>query len=269
MQPSRVVIGPLLSALFSGLALWRGSLSTSGALGALAIGSAIYLGGGPVWFGALGLFFVTSTLLGHVGRGRKETTKREFEKGDTRDACQALANGGIAAGSAIGMLLHPHPAWAAAFLGSLATANGDTWATELGVLSRRERYSLLTWRRVPRGTSGAVSSLGFLAAAAAGGAIGLYAALLATQFASSRLLALACGLIGGFFGALTDSLVGATLQGRYFCPTCRYETEGARHHCGTTTDHIGGLRLVDNDVVNALATLAGALYGVALHFLFR
>src|SRR5207248_1511948 len=103
--------GLFLSGMIAALAWRRGSLSPSGALAAVATGAIIYVGGGAVWFAALIVFFATSTLLGRVSAARKAVIKREFEKGDTRDAFQVLANGGVAAAAALGMLLAPDARW--------------------------------------------------------------------------------------------------------------------------------------------------------------
>jgi uncharacterized protein (TIGR00297 family) len=257
---TRIAVGALLSAAIAWLALRRGSLSRSGALAAFAIGTVIYAGGGPGWFAVLGAFFFTSTLLGRVGRERKQATKREFSKGDTRDAWQALSNGGVAAACALGMVLLPSPAWAAAFLGALATANADTWATELGVLSRRDPISLVRLQRVPRGTSGAVSALGMLATLAGAFTVGAVFAI-----GERAPHALWVATVAGTLGSLADSLLGATLQARFHCPTCRHDTEGELHHCGTRTLLHGGLRGFGNDAVNAAATVAGAFLAVLLY----
>lgn len=260
----RVLVGMGLSLLIAGFAYRRGSLSGSGALAALAIGTASYLGGEWAWFLGLLTFFVTSTLLGKVGRARKEQLKREFEKGDTRDARQALSNGGVAALCALGMLLWPGAGWAGAFLGALATANGDTWATELGTLSKREPFSLTRFSRVPRGTSGAVSPLGMWATAGGGLAIGLAAACNARSFGMSALALIAVGTLCGVVGSLVDSLLGATLQAGYRCGQCQVATEGALHHCGTRCDLTRGFAGFDNDLVNLTATLAGAALGAGM-----
>ena len=258
---TRIAVGALASAAIAWLARRRGSLSRSGAWAALGIGTVIYAAGGFAWFSALGAFFFTSTLLGRVGRARKQATKREFEKGDTRDAWQALSNGGVAAAAALGMILLPSPLWTAAFVGALATANADTWATELGVLSRRDPISLVRFARVPRGTSGAVSPLGLAATLGGAATIGVVFALFAR--APSALWVATCA---GTLGSLADSLFGATLQARFYCPTCdRENIEGPRHHCGTATEHRGGLRAFNNDAVNLAATLAGALLAVLLY----
>jgi uncharacterized protein (TIGR00297 family) len=251
----QLLLGAVLSGAIAGFAWRRGSLSGSGALAALGVGTAIWAGGGWVWFASLFLFFVTSTALGRVGRARKEQTKREFEKGDRRDAWQVFANGGVAALAALGAALFPWDGWAPLFVGALATANGDTWATELGVLSQREPLSLIRLRRVPRGTSGAVSPLGMAATL-------LGAALMGLPFLSPRMLLMAAA--AGTAGSLADSLLGATVQTRFHCPQCDRQTEGPRHHCGAATEYAGGWRGFGNDAVNLTATVVGALLALLL-----
>ena len=256
---ARALIGILLSSVIAGLAWRRHSLSLSGAVAATLVGATIFTGGGPVWFATLGAFFATSTLLGRVGAAHKEATKREFSKGDTRDAWQVLANGAVAAGAALAMALAPDPRWLYAFAGALATANGDTWATELGVLSRREPFSLLTRRRVPRGTSGAVSPLG-LAATVAGA---LVVAVVASFAAASPLSLIVVTVAAGTAGALADSLAGATVQEAFYCPACARACESPTHHCGAAAERVGGIVGFGNDMVNFVATLFGATVALA------
>jgi uncharacterized protein (TIGR00297 family) len=258
---ARVLLGFLLSSAIAGLAYRRGASSSSGALAAAAVGAVIFVGGGAWWFGALGVFFVTSTLLGRVGAGFKARTKREFSKGDTRDAWQVLANGGVAALAALLMLVAPDARWLYAFVGALATANGDTWATELGILSPGEPRSIVTWRRVPRGSSGAVSALGLLATVAGALVVGLAAAP-----ASGRpLRIILVAAIAGTAGALIDSLAGATVQESFYCRGCARACESPRHACGAVAERRSGVIGFGNDLVNFTATLAGALAGAALY----
>jgi uncharacterized protein (TIGR00297 family) len=265
----RSLVGISASGAIAWYARWRGSLSRSGTAAAVAIGAAIYCGGGWPWFATLAVFFFTSTLLGRVGRAAKATTKLEFEKGDTRDGWQALANGGLAAGAAIGMAIAPSPALAGAFLGALATANADTWATELGVLSRAEPRRLLGLRRVPRGTSGAVSPLGLFATIGGAAVIGACAAIAPRPYLLPRGTIVLITMVAGTLGSLADSLLGATLQEMRFCPRCARETEQTTHHCGAATEHRRGITGLGNDLVNAKATALGALAGAALAWLHQ
>ena len=258
---ARLALGLILSSAIAIVAIRRGSLSLAGGWAALLVGTAIYVGGGGAWFATLVTFFVSSTLLGRIGRARKALIKREFEKGDTRDAKQVFANGGVAALCALVTLGSGSPAWAGAFIGALSTANADTWATELGVLSRGQPFSLTRLDRVPRGTSGAVSLLGLAATAAGALFIGGVAAVVHDAFglASARVPFIA--LVAGITGSLLDSLLGATLQAGYYCSACNHECEGSVHHCGHVTRRVRGFSWIDNDVVNLAATLAGAGVG--------
>jgi uncharacterized protein (TIGR00297 family) len=258
---ARVLFAFVMSGAIAALAFRRRALSSSGALAATAVGAVIFVGGGAWWFGALGAFFVTSTLLGRIGAAHKARTKREFSKGDTRDAWQVLANGGVAAVAALLMIVAPDARWLYAFVGALATANGDTWATELGILSRGEPRSIVTLRRVPRGTSGAVSALGLGATLA-----GAFAVALVAAPASGRpLRVLLVGTVAGVVGALVDSLAGATVQESFWCAGCARECESPRHSCGAHAERRRGVIGFGNDMVNFAATLAGALVGAALY----
>jgi hypothetical protein len=51
----------------------------------------------------------------------------------------------------------------------------------------------------------------------------------------------------------------------YYCPVCEKETERRLHNCGTRTRLLRGHEWMNNDVVNFLATAAGALAAMALN----
>jgi uncharacterized membrane protein len=69
---------------------------------------------------------------------------------------------------------------------------------------------------------------------------------------------------GGLAGSLFDSLLGATVQGIYFCERCGKETESPIHRCGQTTRLFRGWPWLNNDLVNLLASAVGGLVAVAL-----
>jgi uncharacterized membrane protein len=68
----------------------------------------------------------------------------------------------------------------------------------------------------------------------------------------------------GIAGALLDSIVGAGLQARQWCPRCSCECETPQHYCGTPTTMRRGVRWIQNDAVNLMATLCGAIVAAAL-----
>ena len=254
------------------------ALNRGGAVAAAVLGTVVFGMAGAGWAVVMLTFFVSSSLLSKLFRARKAATGPDFAKGSNRDVWQVLANGGVSGAAALAyfVLQQVHPAGTLAsilwvgFAASLAGANADTWATELGMLNPRQPLLLTTLQRVPRGTSGGVSLVGTLAALVGSALVGGMAVWVtgmgwALALDASPWKALVAIVVGGVLGSLVDSLLGATLQAIYFCPACQKETEKhPQHTCGGKTVHQRGLAWLNNDGVNFLCTLSAALAGVCL-----
>lgn len=171
-------------------------------MAALGVGLATVYGFG--WRGCVLLlaFFVSGSLL---------------SKTTSRNERQVLANGGVAALAALA------GSWAG-FAGALAAAAADTWATEIGRRSRTPPRLITNGTPVPAGTDGGITLLGTVGGMAGAALIAGLASLVEPRVA----IAVA---VGGVFGMLLDSLLGATVQGAF--------------------------RWLDNDAVNLAATLGG------------
>lgn len=249
----RALAGLAIAAIIAVAARRAGSLSPSGALAAIVVGT-ICVAAGWSWGVLLIAFFVSSTILSRwredVKAGR---TAAVTAKGGRRDAAQVLANGGLFALAALLSLFVPQVAWRLLGAGALAAASADTWGTEIGTLAAARPRLITSWRAVPVGTSGAVSAPGLLASAA--GALFIGAAALALGWSPRLALAAAAG---GVVGALADSLLGARWQARRRCPACDAGTERDVHGCGTRTERAGGIAWLDNDAVNLLSGAIGA-----------
>lgn len=98
---------------------------------------------------------------------------------------------------------------------------GDTWASELGILSTGEPVlvtALLAGRiqRVPRGTNGGISAWGTLMSAAGGLFIGVVTWLCLAvdhgQWTHKPLFFPCLGLVSGLLGSMIDSVLGAVVQ---------------------------------------------------------
>jgi uncharacterized protein (TIGR00297 family) len=255
-----------LSSSVASLAFWRGSLSKSGVVGALLVGTLTFGLGGWFWGLLLGIFFISSSLLSHFKEDEKRVAAEKFEKGHRRDFGQALANGGTGALISLMNVLVPSPAWFFMFTGSIATVTADTWATELGTLSESPPRLITTGEVVEVGTSGGVSPLGTAVSTLAGLIIGLAAGLLSKK--SIWKLGI-IGALSGLAGSLFDSLLGATVQQIFYCDTCQKDTERKIHKCGTETRQIRGYSWLNNDMVNLLASMVGGMVAVALWLLLR
>jgi uncharacterized protein (TIGR00297 family) len=257
----RLLLSLGLSILAAGLSYRRGLLSESGSAAAVVVGTLTAGVGGWDWGLLLILFFISSSLLSRYGAKRKARfVSEQWEKGDRRDWGQVFANGGSFALLAVVWAVWPAElVWAAA-AGALATATGDTWATELGVLSRRAPRLITTGLPVEPGTSGGVTMLGSAAALAGAGLIGVGALLLAWGIRHTwGIGVLPSALIGGAAGVAADSLLGATVQAMRWCPRCGKATERGIHGCGMPTHPLRGWSWLTNDAVNALASLIGGV----------
>lgn len=255
--PVRAAVG-LAGAVAMSLAARRvRALSSSGALAATAVGGSVVAGSGIRGGGMLLAFFITSTLLGRLPPG----DLLEQRRGRERDAVQVMANGGVAAILALASSLpreRTRSLFMAGFGGAVATAAADTWATEVGSRSGTQPRSIVTLQPTAPGASGGVTVAGLVASVVAATLIGLMASApvaSTTRQPSPRAIPIA---LGGFIGALVDSLLGATVQEVRFCDTCFAETEERLHRCGAHTRVLRGARWCNNDVVNAIATAAGA-----------
>ncbi len=264
-------LGFLFAALIAFAAYRAHSLSKSGAWGALLEGTIIFGLGGWKWAVLLMAFFVSSSALTRLFGKKKASLNEKFDKGGTRDIGQVLANGAVASIFAGLHFIFPAASWTwVTFAASLAAVNADTWATELGVLNPSLPRLITSWRPVERGTSGAVSFYGTLAAAGGAAFIAFFAALLGnsavpSSFLPSPLILFTFITLAGLLGSLFDSFLGATVQAIYRCPQCGKETEKhPLHSCGTETDQMRGWSWLNNDMVNLGCALMGAVIGIIL-----
>lgn len=260
------MLGALLAGAVATAAHRAGSLDRSGRLAAILVGTAAAAAGW--WWAALLIaYFVSSSLLTRLGHARKSVRTASAVAATTaRNARQVLANGGVFAAAASALAFTGDARWSVAAAGALAAAAADTWATEIGTLVGGTPRSVLTGRRLAVGMSGGVTLAGSLASGVAALLVGVAAApLIADAAAAAGSDALILPLmLAGVAGSLVDSALGAAVQARRWCESCRAFTERPMHDCGTATVHARGLRWMTNDTVNLIAGLTGALAALAL-----
>ena len=180
-----------------------------------------------------------------IGRAKKERLgTAEPKRG--RNAAQVAANLGIAALVAIPRIM-AHPGtregdtqgeWSQLFaMAALAEAAADTVSSEIGQVFGGQPRMFTTLRRVEPGTDGGVTLLG----TAAGVLAAALVAAIAAWTMQAGWLEFGVVTVGGAFGLLFDSLLGATLERKGW---------------------------LNNDAVNFLSTLSAVLAPLAVIALF-
>lgn len=252
------MIGAVLCLLFVVTAQRLRTLSIGGAVAAAIVGS-LAIAAGWSWGILLLAFFASTSGLSKLGERRKtELVGKIVQKSGARDAVQVLANGGVYAGAALGQILFPSPIWFAIGGGALAASCADTWATEIGTLAGGMPISIVSWKRVPPGTSGGITFAGTIGMIAGALFIAVAASLASWPVPFTTLT------LGGMAGALADSALGGSLQARRWCDLCAESTERTVHSCGATTRPVGGIAGFDNDSVNTVCSAIGALVALLL-----
>ncbi|MGG0716496.1 DUF92 domain-containing protein [Robertmurraya massiliosenegalensis] len=231
-------------------------LTLSGSIAAAIVGILTVLGLHLEGLILLGLFFATSSYWSKYKKSQKDKVEERLEKGSRRDWLQVVANGGAAAIASLLYYLTDEPVYMVAFCILIASSNSDTWASEIGTLSKKSPISIRNFQRVPKGTSGAISILGTVAGIAGAA---LIAVALFILFAFTVELVIFVFLFG-FLGNLIDTVLGAFFQATYRCNHCLLETE-KMHHCGQSTEKIRGFSFLNNDIVNLLSSLIAAFIG--------
>jgi len=234
--PLRLLLAVVVNAALAGAAYAARTVDVSGVVAGFLVGFLIYAF--YDWRGYLLLlaFFVIGSACTKFGYRKKVAAKLAQEKGGRRGARHALANAGVATACAmlagVAGVTDYRTLFGLAFAGAFATAAADTSSSEIGQLLGRRTFLLTTFRPVPRGTEGAVSLEGTLAGVVAS----LIVAVLGAALGLYPWLGVLAVVVAAFVGTTFESVVGAALEKR---------------------------QLLDNEALNFLNTLVGALVAAA------
>ncbi len=255
------LIGALLSALIAGLAYAKHSLVFDGLIASVILGTIIYAFGGIVLWSALIAFFISSSLLTKL----HEKKESDLKKG--RNYIQVISNGLVAAVFSILYYFFSMDFFLIAALSAIATSNSDTWASEIGILSKGKTRSVTNFKEVSKGVSGAISGLGTIASIAGALFIGLVFAilysittevLLQTVFFYTAIIS-----TSGVLGCFVDSYLGSLVQAKYR----GIESDTITENKSSLDEEVvlcSGISFVNNNTVNFLSSLAASL--IALLF---
>jgi uncharacterized protein (TIGR00297 family) len=241
-----------------------------GAIAALPIGFVILYFGSLSWFFVLLLFFVIASIFTKYKYKQKQKMELAEENNGARGWKSVLANGGLAAVLAILYYLsHNNPVFILSFTGSLSFALSDTIATEVGLLSKTKPRSILTGKEIDTGQSGGVTIQGEIAALTGSLLIGTMCGLLIPKELLYIHVILTAAVTGGMIATNIDSIFGATIQAKYRCETCRKYLEKRAMHCNFLTVQEKGVSLVDNNVVNLLSAIIGAIISASFIIVYQ
>src|SRR3989344_1252538 len=194
-------------------------LSTHGIILANLIGIVVFVLGGAVPFATLIIFYVIAEVATWIGR-------KSVKKHEQRTSSNIFGN---CAAAIVALFFGQH----IAFFGAISAAFADTISSEIGLLSRGKPWLITTFKKVEKGTDGAVSLLGSsasLVAAVIFGAVYYFF----VQASGKLFIAI---VAAGFFGGVCDSFLGATFQRK---------------------------GIITNTQVNFLASIFGAAVAIAL-----
>ena len=237
MEVMKLLFGISFSLLMALVGYKKKAVSKDGAVAGFFVGICSCVFGGYRGASVLFFFFFSSSLLTRFKGKNKKQIEHGHKKGGQRNWVQVFSNG---VGGSIfalffaltssGTILNVNEPpidlydnfWATfyiiGYISHYACCNGDTWASELGVVMGAVQPLLLLGikdgkvlllKRVPRGTNGAVSLFGCLASIAGGLLVGIafeLANILLNGFSLSQLcLSLFIGASAGFIGSTVIS----------------------------------------------------------------
>ena len=261
---------PLAYAFNFLISLWayrRKRLTLSGSLSAFMLGLITLWFGHWTFFPLMMMFFLSSVFIRRVIEVLFPTAHHrlntDHKKHEARTYVQVLANGGMLGILSLLYYFDPQDAFIYGAALSMAAANADTWASEIGILSSSTPRSLWRHQAMPSGISGGVTALGLWASLAGSLFISSFAMLyfFVRDGWSWAWLVLSGLMIGvGFLGSIIDSLLGEFLQAKYIT----LKNDIIEVATSTTDQLISGLRWMDNNLVNFFSNVIAVIIMLGL-----
>ena len=230
----------------------RNHLSLDGFLSTTLMAGLILGFGSLKYFLPITIFFIFSTLLSKIG----PENLRESKSG--RNINQVFANGGVGLVLCVFNHFYQTELIYYMFLASIAAANSDTWATEIGKLSRTKPKDIISGRCLSQGESGGITFIGLM-----GSFSGSFVIATIGFYFNMDISYLIIVFISGFLGSLFDSLLGSTLQSRFILldgGTIKEVKEQDSYH-------YSGLLFINNNSVNFLCTLSAPIFFILLYLI--
>jgi uncharacterized protein (TIGR00297 family) len=214
VPPEKMILA-LVFSFFLGVLAYRAKIAdVSALLSAALLGVLIIVFSGLSWFLLLLTFFILGGGFTRYKYAYKESIGIAQAKDGIRSYENVFSNSTAALALAVAYGVFPEHSLPIiyAYMGTVATATGDTLASEIGTTAKGRPIMITTLKPSEPGIDGAVSLLGELAAIFGSAVIGILGYLLGIT--DNLLLAIIITTAGGFIGTNIDSFLGATLQKR-------------------------------------------------------
>lgn len=231
-----IVFAVLVSFTFGYFAFRAKTADLTGLFSIALVGIILLVFADARWLLVMLAFFI----MGSAGtRYKYEYKKRigvEQGQGGARGYRNVFSNGIIGCIAAVLYGVFAEPVFIVMYVGSIASAAGDTLASEIGVTGGIPTM-ITTFKKVPIGTNGGVTWTGELVAVLGSFVVSLVALVLGLITPSMLIIC----TMAGFVGTNIDSIVGATLENRDF---------------------------FGNAGTNLAATIGGCIFAMALFLIF-
>lgn len=207
--------------------------------------------------------FASSSILSKVKKEAKKELEKVVCKTGPRDYIQALANLGTATFCMLAYVIFKEEYWIVGLLGSVATATADSWASEIGGISKKTPILITTFKPIKKGISGGITLLGTIGGISGSLILTIFSVWILTifdfVFIQKIELIVLISSITGTIGFFLDSYVGVWFQALY------------KNEKGEETENpqqavlIKGFSWCTNDMVNFITTLLGAIIGIVFY----
>ena len=206
-----IIAALIVNVSFGLLAYYLKTVSKSGLIGGVVVGTIIYLCLGIGGFLILFTFFALGSWSSKHKYEWKASHGVAQENRGKRSVKHAVAKGGVGLVMAIMALLTDIPeVFKIAFVAAFATATFDTISSELGQIYGKKPILITTMKSVPVGTDGAISIEGTILGMLSAALIGAEAYALHLINLPSIIIVVAAA----FVGTTVESVLGATIERR-------------------------------------------------------
>lgn len=214
VPPQQMFFALVFSMILGYLAYKTKIADLSALFSATLLGVLIIVFSELFWFVLLLTFFILGGAFTKYKYRYKESIGLAQSKGGVRSYENVFSNSTAALVLAICYGIYPQYADLIifAYLGTVATATGDTLASEVGTTAHSQPIMITTLKPTNAGVDGAVTILGEIAALLGSMVIGLLPVIFGRVEDAG--MAIAITTTGGFLGTNIDSILGATLQKR-------------------------------------------------------